>query len=411
MTQFDASVLIDRLRQRLGQRLRLDRPLQRSDWMLIATPAIALLLALPLGGDTVAEEVQTGPRWSGAQLLQLRQWIARAPEDGLPRPDSAAFEAALAGGRSSKINPLATSLALRLARMHLSGAAAQEERIEWYIEDSDRARRLEPELTAALTGDELDTFYTSLRPQHRSYAALRGALASETDASRRTRIARNMERWRWLPQTLGQDYVMANAAGFEVDLWRNGRMVKTWAAISGRRDSQTPSLMAVATAVNFNPWWEVPASISNGGTMSARLGFVNAGTHYRQRPGPRNSLGRVKVVMFNRHNIYLHDTPSKYLFGAGERAFSHGCIRVDDALGFAQTLLGQSRTQEQIDKILEEDDKSVVVDLPRALPVYVAYFTVDTGARGQVRFHRDVYDRDAAIVSVDGSRASQVALR
>ena len=378
--------------------------------MFLAAPITALLMALTLGGDTVAEELQAGPRWTSAQLLQLRQLIDRAPEDGLPRPDSRDFEAALSAGQGGRINPLATGLALRLARMHLSGAAAQEERIEWFIADSDAARLLEPELAAALADDRLDSFFTGLRPQSPGYAALRTALAAESDAARRTMLARNMERWRWLPQSLGNDFVFANAAGFEVALWRQGREVKTWPAISGKTETPTPAISSIITAVNFNPWWEVPASISSVSPMSARRGFVLYKGRYRQRPGPGNSLGQMKLVMYNPHNIYLHDTPSRSLFGARERAFSHGCIRVSDALGFAQTLLGTAKSKEEIDKIIEDKD-SVLVHLPRELPVYVAYFTADTGPHGQVRFHRDIYGRDAGIVSVDGSRAARVALR
>jgi L,D-transpeptidase YcbB len=406
VNRFDASLLVDRLRKRLRSVL----PVRGGGMLLLAAPLLALVLSLTLGGDTVAEEAQSGPRWSSAQLLQLRQWIDRAAEDGLPRPDSNAFEAALSAGQGRRINPLATGLALRLARMHLSGAAAQEERIEWFIADSDSARGLAPELATALADDQLDAFFTNLRPQHRDYAALRVALAAESDPARRTVIARNMERWRWLPQKLGDDFVFANAAGFEVALWREGRQVKTWAAISGKTETPTPAISSIITAVNFNPWWEVPASISSVSTMSARRGYVYYRGRYRQRPGPGNSLGQMKLVMYNPHNIYLHDTPSRGLFGARERAFSHGCIRVSDALGFAQTLLGTSKTKEEIDKIIEDKD-SVLVHLPRELPVYVAYFTADTGPRGQVRFHRDIYGRDAGIVSIASSSGARVAAR
>lgn len=377
---------------------------------LLAT-ATVLVLALTLGGDTLAPPGPPGPKWDKAQLEELRQRAEHAPDEGLPKPQTQAFRAALASGRNRRINAEATALALRLAQSQLTGAAPASERAEWYIADPDSKRALAPELAAALDQGRFGSWFDSLAPQHPAYAALRAALAVETDPARRTQIARNMERWRWLPQSLGDDFLFANAAGFEVALWRRGRPTRTWVAISGRAKTPTPSVAAMATAINFNPWWEVPPSIAKEGGMTARRGYVAEGNRFRQKPGPGNSLGRMKVVMYNPHNIYLHDTPAKGLFGARERAFSHGCMRVSDALGLAQVLLGSSKSKAQIDKILEEEDKSVVVPLPRSLPVYVAYFTVDTNVNGQVRFHRDIYGRDAKIASISLPETQRLAVR
>jgi murein L,D-transpeptidase YcbB/YkuD len=381
------------------------------DLILFVTPTLAMLLSVTLTGDTMAEVLQPGPRWSDEQIAELQQLVRQAPDDGLPAPGAQALEAALSMGRSGRADAAATALALRLARSHLSGAATIDERSEWHIVDADAARQLEPELAAALQSGPLSPWIESLRPAHPAYASLREALALEADPGRRVQIARNMERWRWLPRDLGADYVMANAAGFDVALWRGGSQVQSWPAISGKKTTQTPSVAALATAINFNPWWEVPESIAKESRMSARRGYVLSGKRYRQRPGPSNSLGRMKVVMYNPHNIYLHDTPSKGLFGANERAFSHGCIRVSDALGFARTLLGRSDTDERLEKILEEDGKSVLVPLPQSLPVYVTYFTVEPGKKGGLRFHRDIYGRDGAIASIAVSQPSRLAAR
>lgn len=389
--------------------MRFGLKLSRKDILPLLTPSAALFLSLGLLGST-ADLGPAGPRWTDPQLEQLRGWARAAPLDGLPQPDLAALDAAERSGRKAQINPAATALALGLAKAHLLGTATAAERIEWHIVDPDAARALEPMVTAALDENGIDGLFEGLRPKHPDYAALRQALVSERDPARRDRIARNLERWRWLPQDLGQDFILANAAGFDVALWREGREQQRWVTISGRAETPTPSLVAAATGVNFNPWWEVPESISSTSRMSPRLGYVKVGKRFRQKPGPGNSLGQMKVVMYNPHNIYLHDTPSRSLFGARERAFSHGCIRVNDALGFATTVLGRNLTKDRLDQIME-DKQTVTVPLPRPIPVYVTYFTVDIDRRGQVRFHKDIYGRDQQILAYATPRDAQLALR
>lgn len=389
------------------------RPLPEN-WRRVSAPVhlagAALLMAFGLDGDHAVQVSADAPHWSEAQVLELQRLIDKAPEDGLPRLDITPLEAALARGREGRIAASATALATQLARMHLLGAAGSAERRDWHIPDTDAKRPLAEELAAALGENRLEAFVTELGPTHPSYIALREALAAEPDPARRERIARNMERWRWLPRSLGKDYVLANAAGFEVALWRGGSERQRWAAISGRAKTPTPAVTAMATAVNFNPWWEVPESIAKTTRMSPRLGFIQAGKRYRQRPGPNNSLGQMKLVMYNPHNIYLHDTPSRGLFGARERAFSHGCIRVADALGFARTMLGGRLNQEAVDKIIEEKEPKLVY-LPQQMPVYVTYFTVDLGKNGELRFHKDIYGHDAAIRSVAVAQHPQFAAR
>ncbi len=152
--------------------------------------------------------------------------------------------------------------------------------------------------------------------------------------------------------------------------------------------------------------------------MSARGGYVRVGNRYRQKPGPGNSLGQMKMVMYNPWNIYLHDTPSRYLFGQRERAFSHGCIRVNDALGFATSrggrcaYAGPARQDFQTKgRDAKQDVVTVTVPLAHALPVYVTYFTVDTDAQGHLRFHKDIYGRDKTILAYAVPHDAQLALR
>jgi murein L,D-transpeptidase YcbB/YkuD len=406
---------VPRFGQQLVQLVR--RQVRREDWRALAAPSMAMVLSLTLLGSA-ADVGPPGPRWSKSQLEQLTQWVNTAPQDALARPDTALFDDALRSGRKARINPAATALALSLAQLHLTGAAPQAERADWHIPDTDVKRALAPELEAAVANDTLESFFTSLRPAHPTYTALREALITEPDAQQRERIARNLERWRWLPQSLGEDYVLANAASFDVALVRGGSEQQRWVTVSGNPKTPTPAITAVATHVIINPWWEVPQSISSVSAMSARGGYVRVGNRYRQRPGPGNSLGQMKVVMYNPWNIYLHDTPSRYLFGQRERAFSHGCIRVNDALGFARAVAGGALTRDRLDRILkpkegEEKQEVVTVTVPlaRALPVYVTYFTVDTDAQGRVRFHKDIYGHDKQLLAFAVPQAAQLALR
>lgn len=395
-----------------------------ADWSLLSWRHSAPALALFVGADQLPSADPDKAVWSEAQVAHLLIEARNAPFDGLPRPDTSALRTAIKRGQPGAINRSASDLALLLASQHLHGISPPEERVEWYIIDTDRTEALPGELTAALREDRLGDFLANLRPAHPDYAALRTSLASEDDPQRQIALMRTMERWRWLPRRLGETFVLANAAGFDVNLWRDGAHVKRWAAISGKASTQTPSLMAEAIAVNFNPWWEVPASIAEESQMRPGGRYVWEKNRFRQPPGPGNALGRMKIIMPNTHNIYLHDTPSRGLFGAQNRAFSHGCMRVDDALGFAATLLDGTRTRKQIDKLFEPEKplpgalpappaepKSTVVSLPQKVPVYVTYMTVTVKPDGAVSFHKDIYGRDAKITSVQPRADPQLALQ
>ena len=364
------------------------------------------------------------PAWSKVQIESLRKWASSSAEDALPQFSSAPLDAALDSGDENAIRLNALELAEQLAKAHLRGCAGPEERTEWFMKDDDDSANLDLRLRDALRGGtSLDAFFESLRPVHPGYAALRQAYLAETDPARRLTLARNMERWRWMPQALGADHVLVNVPAFEVYLWQQGALAQTWTAVVGKTATPTPQLNATITAVTFNPWWDLPVSIAQGGRFSARGGYViTKGGHVRQRPGPRNALGQMKVEMPNPYAIYLHDTPSKGLFGAKVRAFSHGCVRVADPLILAEKLLEGVRSRDDIDRLLGNKDrdeaksrisrpsdpqsllnpeeppiKTTTVRLRNDLPVYVAYFTAMPRPDGAIGFLSDIYGRDGQI--------------
>ncbi|MBP6362626.1 MAG: L,D-transpeptidase family protein [Novosphingobium sp.] len=374
-----------------------------------------LALAVLLTGAT--DDVVSAPLWNPDAIGKLRAWVAAAPDDALPRPDSNALDSALAIGDPSLIDVAASALALKLARMHLLGSASAAERAGWRIVDSDRDFDVEAQLSVALAGGRIDDFLAGQRPQHPEYAALREALRSETDPVRRQKIARSMERWRWMPISLGQDYLLVNAAGFELTRWRGGQRVGSWRVIVGKTASPTPIFSATVTGVNINPWWNVPSNIvreSVGGlirrspaTARAR-GYVWGGGSVRQKPGPGNALGQMKLVMPNPFSVYLHDTPNRDLFNQDVRALSHGCVRVGDALGLAESLLAGVKNRSQIDALVASR-KSVTVGLIRPVPVYIAYFTAGIRSDGSLALYDDIYNRDRRVPLALAEQGSECA--
>lgn len=336
--------------------------------------------------------------WNVEQARQLRDLTVAAHEDALPILDTAPLSRAIAQGPGPALDTAATDLALRLAQAHLLGTATPAQRSGWQIPDTDRAVNLADWLERALAADGLSTFYAALRPAHPDYAALRMAFLSERDADRKLALARNMERWRWLPRQLGDDHVIVNAAAFEARLSRGGKIAGTWRVIVGKTSTPTPVFAAKITGVTINPWWNIPASIvrEKRGRFPASQGYVYTGGQWRQKPGPGNALGQMKLVMPNPHSVYLHDTPSRQLFDRDVRAFSHGCVRTGDAMGFAATLLEGTRTRAELDA-LAKSLKTVTIDLPQPLPVYITYFTAAPAADGAVTYYPDIYRRDGRV--------------
>ncbi|MBB6122411.1 murein L,D-transpeptidase YcbB/YkuD [Sphingobium subterraneum] len=164
----------------------------------------------------------------------------------------------------------------------------------------------------------------------------------------------------------------------------------------------------------LNPWWEIPSSIAaesvaamvrTNPAAAAKRGYVYENGRYRQRPGPNNALGRMKLVMPNPHTVYLHDTPSQSLFDRDVRAFSHGCVRVGDALGLVTALLAPTGQwdRQRIDATVASGETQTVT-LAEPIPVYIAYFTAEPDEDGAMRFFPDIYKRDRAAVAPDDGK-------
>ncbi|WP_232632035.1 L,D-transpeptidase family protein, partial [Methylobacterium sp. Leaf118] len=206
----------------------------------------------------------------------------------------------------------------------------------------------------------------------------------------------NMERWRWLPADLGPDYVFVNVPEFKLRVFRGGAVKDETRVIVGKPESPTPTFSGLMEYAVVNPSWYVPPSILKQMLASGRTGgfeVVRRGGQIslRQPPGERNALGFIKFMFPNPHAVYLHDTPNRSLFSATTRAFSHGCVRVDDPFRFADAVL-PDWTQERLKKLIGKGERTL--RLPEKLPVHLAYFTASVDDVGSYRTLTDLYGYD-----------------
>ena len=367
------------------------------------------LLAL-LGGLLISTSVlaQTEDQmddyliWTEPQLAQLQQLVDARSAEGLADCSITDFSQPSSATDPHRRSRLATAAANELMMAYLEGCSPASARAKWRISSDDRFIDTQQLLLKALVRDDLFAYFDALRPRNPQYRALASAYAAETDDQKRATLAINLERWRWMPLVMGGKYLLVNAASFEVTLWENNRKIRTWPNIVGKTKSPTPVFDATVTGVILNPWWEIPASIvaegigsmvRNNPAAARRKGYVVQNGRYRQRPGPGNALGQMKLVMPNPYSIYLHDTPNKNLFAEPVRTFSHGCIRVGGAIDLAKTLLEGSATPAEVDAILESRE-TTKLSLLKPVPVYVAYFTAEGTEDGSVTYFPDVYNRD-----------------
>jgi murein L,D-transpeptidase YcbB/YkuD len=262
-------------------------------------------------------------------------------------------------------------------------------------------------------------------------AALNGG-----NATRREDILANMERWRWMPSNLGKFNVFVNIPEFRLSIQRDGREEYTTRVVVGTTKNQTPIFSDNIRHVVVNPYWNVPSSIIKGEIAPAvmrnpaytdnqnmdllyngtpvspwqvdwsQVSATNFPFRVRQRPGPGNALGQIKFLFPNKHDVYLHDTPSKGLFSRSFRAFSHGCVRVQDPLAFADALMANepniSRTS--LEGMFGPSERWV--NPQTQIPVHLAYFTLRVDADGTIKSYGDVYGHNEKLIAAMGLTAS-----
>jgi murein L,D-transpeptidase YcbB/YkuD len=359
-----------------------------------------------MGYQTITSE--QAPAWSRDSAQELLTYVEHIGQEGLTPSDYSPdrLRAALAGSDDAALTQVATPIFIRLAQDLSGGSVRGRARVEWHMTDSTLDTAGQQRLLAQVArGGGVGAALDSLLPTHPQYAGLKRALANTpaSDTARRDLIRTNMERWRWMPRTLGARHVLVNVPAFTAALIDDGHVTARHRAVVGAVRTPTPQLNAQITAVTINPWWNVPQSIiqSQGGHFGAGYEVTRGaggGISVRQPPGPRNALGRVKIEMPNQYAIYLHDTPSQALFGRPARAFSHGCIRTQNVRDFAALLLAPTGQWDRadIDRAVETG-RNQQTQLAHPVPVYIAYFTAAATSDGDVVTYADVYGRDAPV--------------
>ena len=242
----------------------------------------------------------------------------------------------------------------------------------------------------------------------------------------------NMERLRWLPRDPGVRHIFVNLADYSLNVVDRGRVVRISRVVVGAPATATPSMSQEISYVVLNPYWHVPRSVTTREILPelkrdsgwlAKDGFrlfsgrgpdavevdprsidwpslttIDWRYRVRQEPGPTNSLGVIKFMFPNADDIYLHDTPAKYLFGRHARAFSHGCIRVEDPLALADLLLSdQGWPRARLEEALTSGKPELVVPLAHRIPVHLAYLTAVVDTAGRLLLLDDIYGRDARL--------------
>jgi len=288
--------------------------------------------------------------------------------------------------------------------------------------------------SAAVNGTSYDyTLSTAVREfQARHGLAPDGAVGPATlaalnvpVAARIQQLRANLERARWVFYDPEGELLVANIAGFQLYHLRRGEVVWRTRVQVGRPYRQTPIFRAEMTYLVVNPTWTVPPTIyrndilpavrrdpaylagrnidafDSGGARvdPAAVDWSGRNPPYRlvQRPGPDNALGRIKFMFPNEHSVYLHDTPSRDLFDRDSRAFSSGCIRVENPFELAEQLLG-ARGRERLDAVVASG-RTQTIFLDKPMPIMLLYWTAEPDETGRVSFLPDVYGRDPAVIA------------
>jgi murein L,D-transpeptidase YcbB/YkuD len=295
-----------------------------------------------------------------------------------------------------------------------------------------KARREIPNLVGTLTtatDSGVNTWLDTIKPKHPQYAALQKALTDPAMAQHVGQIAVNLERWRWMPDDLGARHIMVNIPSYHLVARENGQTIVEMKVVVGKPDHKTPIFSDMMTTTVFSPYWNVPESIVEGETAPAAardpgflkrnnieiLRLTKSGAEqvdptevnwedleelktlaFRQKPGATNALGHVKFLFPNPYDVYLHDTPADALFARPGRAFSHGCVRVEQPEELAQWVLTDSPewTHEKIVEAMHAGEEQHV-KLKQQIPVHIVYFTAWADDAGSVDLVPDVYGYDA----------------
>jgi murein L,D-transpeptidase YcbB/YkuD len=239
-------------------------------------------------------------------------------------------------------------------------------------------------------------------------------------------IIANMERWRWMPHDLGNTYVIVNLPDYTLRVIRQGKQVWMTKIVAGKPATPTPIMSAQMKSITVNPTWNVPDSIAaseylpllqQDPTILQRMGLqvsynADGSIHLSQPPGEQNALGQLRFNFPNKFLVYQHDSNQKYLFANEKRADSHGCMRVQDPVKYAEVLLsmvrpGEGYTQDRIRRMFGAYETDI--QFPTFIPVHLTYQTGFVNDQGKLEFREDIYGRDQALLAILNGAERKVA--
>ena len=237
-------------------------------------------------------------------------------------------------------------------------------------------------------------------------------------------IIANMERLRWLPRDLGKNHVIVNIPDYTLTLFHNGKVYWKTKIVVGKPDKPTPMLTADMKFITVNPTWNVPPSIIENEYLPAlqqdpqaldRIGLkltqdADGTLHVSQPPGDRNALGRIRFNFPNKFLVYQHDTPDKYLFAKDKRAFSHGCMRVENPLMYGEKLLSLELPEDHYTTAKLQGmfgGSEININFPAPIPVHITYQTAFVDEDGKLQIRDDVYGRDRQVLAILNNNAER----
>ena len=383
--------------------------------MLPADPATPPVPQPPVPVAPPPRVLQVWPKADATALLAVIDSVAKrglVPADYEPE----AFRAAIVGGEGDLLNAVADRVFTRLVTDLRDGRTPAEARVQWLVKDPDAALYpVDSVMRVALLSHDIETALASIEPDSPDYAALKAELAKTpvTDIKKINLIKTNLERWRWLPRTLGTRYLIANVPEYMLRVMDRGKILAKYRVIVGKKSTATPQLSALAQGVVVHPPWYLPQSIikesvgaliANNPAGAKAQGYTWTGEGKTlaviQQAGPKSALGFIKIDMPNPDAIFIHDTPNRHLFDRTERAFSHGCLRTERAmeLGILLGILQSGASAEELADLIKAG-KTQKHLFKTSVPVFISYFTMATGVDGKLQSYVDIYGRDAPVVA------------
>jgi murein L,D-transpeptidase YcbB/YkuD len=370
------------------------------------------------------------PLWieNGVEAPRAASVIARlkdADADGLePNDYRTPSFAGLGPDALAEADVKLTRTVLTFAR-HLQAGRFHYTRVSRNIELPQAAPEAGDVLSGVANATDAGKALDVYSPQNEHYRKLKAKLAelrgkqvgAKGEASRQIEvIVANMERWRWYQRDLGNSHVVVNLPDFTLRVMHKGSQVWTTRVVIGKPSMATPLLSETMKSITVNPTWTVPQSIVRNEYLPAlaqdptvlermglRVSYNGGGVNITQPPGPGNALGRIRFNINNRFSVFQHDTQDKHMFAHDVRAYSHGCMRVQDPAKYAEVLLkiarpGENWSSERIQRMYGTSEQNLNV-LPTMMWVHLTYQTAFVDDAGKLQMRRDVYNLDSRTIA------------